>query len=508
MSRLLRNTTLHLAFVLFLGFLLRIWGAADRSLWFDEGASVYFASLGNWDGWASDVHPPLYYVLLHYWMTLGNADWNLRLLSVILGVANIGVVFLLGRLLANTRTGLWAAALLSVYVAHVWYSQEVRMYALLMFLYSLGILGFVVVAKTTCRNIGAGLFLVGTASMFYVQGLGPLYAATLSLAWLAWIIARRNWTEFRVWGVANLIVLALFLPWAGIYLSKVHETASTNYGLSTWIAKPTFLQVILAPLTQTISSIPAPAAMAFPHWAIAEIILGAWWWCIPLMVAIFVGIRDAAINKSSTLVMLITLYVMPLIGVYVASLLLQPIFIVRNVLVISIPLVLLISLVANIQSLATTTRNVILASTFISFLIGTIYLHRYGPNFAIHDEGWDKAAHFLKEHVEKGDLLVVDMENSQGVHLLNRYDPSGVIASMSTLTPWKKSALCLVPQDCMASGMHTTSRQTIWILTAHSQALPNHDAFLTWVKSHTDSFVSHKFNSVVLTKAVWVPSSE
>lgn len=502
----IQKSIIYLAAILAIGFLARAWGITDRSLWFDEGASVYFASLDNWAGWTSDVHPPLYYIALHYWMMLDSSDGALRLFSVVLGVANIGLVYLLGQHLANRRVGLWAAAFLSVYVAHVWYGQEVRMYALLMFLYTLGAVGFVTVAKTRYKKIGAGLFAFGAASMFYVQGLGPLYAATLSCAWLAWIIARRTWPEFRIWITANVLVLALFAPWAGIYLSKVHETASSSYGLSAWIAKPAFSQILSAPVSQTISAIPAIGAIITPNWIAGKTLLGAWWWYLPLLTAALMAAYHAKNRRGDTFIMLGVLYALPLIGVYVASLLLQPIFIVRNVLVISIPLVLFISLAEEIEYVPAWLRRSILGACLITFAIGTVYLQRYGPNFAIHDEGWDKTARYLKGHVTHHDVLLVDMENDQGVRLLYRYDPAGVIARMETRLLYAPSSGCQTSQACMEKNVRgIPAAKTVWILSAHVQAVPNHDSLYAWLMSKTKEYESKKFNSISLTRAIWSP---
>jgi 4-amino-4-deoxy-L-arabinose transferase-like glycosyltransferase len=49
-------------------------------------------------GTANNVHPPLCYVMLHYWMHVFSAlEFAVRFLSVIFGVAAIPIIYLLGR---------------------------------------------------------------------------------------------------------------------------------------------------------------------------------------------------------------------------------------------------------------------------------------------------------------------------------------------------------------------------------------------------------------------------
>lgn len=129
--------------VLLLGFALRLVNLRGRPLWYDEAFAVLYASLSPERMFygtvtpvqgvgAADVHPLLYYFLLHGWMGLvGQCSLAVRFLSVALGMVTVA---LLGRLAAwcfDRRTGLVVGLLAAVNPFHVAYSQEARMYALL-----------------------------------------------------------------------------------------------------------------------------------------------------------------------------------------------------------------------------------------------------------------------------------------------------------------------------------------------------------------------------------------
>ncbi|MCA9967269.1 MAG: glycosyltransferase family 39 protein, partial [Anaerolineales bacterium] len=89
------------------------------------------------EGTASDIHPPLYYLLLRGWRELlGETEFGLRSLSAFAGVLTVAGVMGLGELLTQRRKGaklvvLAAGLLAAVNPALVYYSQETRMYALL-----------------------------------------------------------------------------------------------------------------------------------------------------------------------------------------------------------------------------------------------------------------------------------------------------------------------------------------------------------------------------------------
>jgi len=78
----------------------------------------------------SDIHPPAYFVLIHFWNALfGDAEIWLRLPPLLCGLASIVLVRSLGDLLGGRPVGLVAAFLLATSPVHIWYSQEARPYS-------------------------------------------------------------------------------------------------------------------------------------------------------------------------------------------------------------------------------------------------------------------------------------------------------------------------------------------------------------------------------------------
>jgi 4-amino-4-deoxy-L-arabinose transferase-like glycosyltransferase len=248
-----------------------------QPLWWDEGWSLYFARTGvgaMLELTAVDIHPPLYYFVLHLWTgVLGPASYIVRLLSVLVGTATVALIYPTGRVLLGRTGGLLAALLVAISPFHIYYSQEVRMYGLVMLL---GLAAFLCAMKMegSERRMPWWLGYVVTATAaLYAQ----YYAAFLLLALNLWVLARwlkerRPFREMIPWLGAQVAVALLFLPWvwyAGGKLSsyvrfKVQADQDAPLNAFAYISRH---------------------LVAF-NWGHAEGTLADWWWLglLPLVV--------------------------------------------------------------------------------------------------------------------------------------------------------------------------------------------------------------------------------
>lgn len=116
------------------------------AFWLDEGYSWWDAQQPFAALWSlvptCDPHPPLYFALLHGWRALvGDGTVALRSLSMLFGIATVGLVYVAGRQLDRARgdadppfgIGLLAALLFALTPFQVYFSVEARPYALLCF---------------------------------------------------------------------------------------------------------------------------------------------------------------------------------------------------------------------------------------------------------------------------------------------------------------------------------------------------------------------------------------
>jgi len=168
-----------------LAFGLRVWGLTATSLWYDETFVLYHAQQGVLAGTAGllreDNALPLHGLLLALWIKVaGSGEFTARYLSVLLGTIATALVLRLGGAVQGKRYSGWGAALAyATLPIYIYYTQEVRMYALVVPLAA----GF---AWTTWRVVerskgGAAYVILGAAMM-----MAHLYAGLLWAAMLVW----------------------------------------------------------------------------------------------------------------------------------------------------------------------------------------------------------------------------------------------------------------------------------------------------------------------------------
>ncbi|HTC95145.1 MAG TPA: glycosyltransferase family 39 protein [Terriglobales bacterium] len=129
----------------------------DGSLWFDEGASVQFATMPLRDWlrflWHGEANMLPYYLLLRGWLFLGHSEFMVRLPSALFGAATAPVVYILLRRLSGVFAGLMAVGLLALHDFHVSYSQEARSYSMVVFMLCLSWLALAHLVENDSRRM-------------------------------------------------------------------------------------------------------------------------------------------------------------------------------------------------------------------------------------------------------------------------------------------------------------------------------------------------------------------
>ena len=267
-----RNTEnwikIALLLILVLAAFLRFYRLDAQSLWADEGNSVSLAGRSLdliTAGAAHDIHPPLYYYLLHFWMRVfGSSEFAVRALSALLGTGLVYLTYLLGRHLSRPPSvppkvgeaashscwlGLIAAFLSAISPFQVYYSQETRMYILLAALSALSIYSFIKFLETEesktrnpnpeTRNqyLWAGLYILATTLSLYTHYSFPIVMVMENLLYGIWLAI--SWRQGKVlgralrWVVIQLAVVALYWPWLPTAYQQVSHwpSISQSYGL-------------------------------------------------------------------------------------------------------------------------------------------------------------------------------------------------------------------------------------------------------------------------------------
>ena len=83
----------------------------------------------------NDVHPPLFYLVHHFWIGLfGSGEQALRSISIFFAILAIYALYRLGSRIFNRKVGLLAAFLLTISPWHIWVSQNARSNSMLLLL--------------------------------------------------------------------------------------------------------------------------------------------------------------------------------------------------------------------------------------------------------------------------------------------------------------------------------------------------------------------------------------
>ncbi len=229
--------------VLAFSVVLRFWTRSD--LWLDEALTVDIAGqpVSHIPGLLRrDGAPPLFYVLLHFWMGLfGHSDVAVRSLSGVIGVVTMPVAWLAGRRLGG-RTVAWSALLLvatSPFAAY--YDTEARMYALVALL---TVLGYLALARALERPRPGNLVAVAVvASALLYSHYWALYLLAAVGLWLLWQARRGPEARRRnAWSAVGAIAVGglTFAPWVPIFVFQARHTGTP------WAAPASFAAMVHA----------------------------------------------------------------------------------------------------------------------------------------------------------------------------------------------------------------------------------------------------------------------
>jgi uncharacterized membrane protein len=244
-----RRPRAAVAAVLALAALVYLVGLGRSSMFIDEVFS-WNASRHGLAGVAdavrgSEVTPPLYYVLLHFWLVITGASGEaaLRLPSALAGLGFVAAVTWLGTLVGDRRVGLTAGVFAALSPLVLQYAQEVRAYVFVMLAVTVTAAAAIKLAQEPERRrwlaltMGAGALAI----LFH-------YTAALVLGPLAvWLLRERQVPiRARVAVTAAFAVpLLALLPLLATQLSAGHHDTTvdayariTSTGLLRLVATP------------------------------------------------------------------------------------------------------------------------------------------------------------------------------------------------------------------------------------------------------------------------------
>jgi mannosyltransferase len=437
-----------------LGGFLRVLLLSTKGMWLDETFSVWIAnhSVPDMLNWIVriDQHPPLYYLLLHYWIARnGETPYYARLFSVLFGAGTIPVIYLIGKRIAGVVVGLAAAAFLALSLFNIYYAQETRMYTLLMFNAAVAIYALVrlLTASRSVRPIG-----IQFREYLHVwRTLGPVEPDPELFGEFSYQEETRNQTGWRAWIFHHrwspIQTIETDLAWVAFVLFSAATLLTHNTAVFFVFAINIFVLGLM--LYQRIRKPETPPALqppSFGNWVKAQIGILLLWsvWIVPFVKqarqvdqefwipkpdwdiisqalrnllnasaqhqvsqVVMMWIMCAVLllglvyfrKKLSIFLFLAALFTIPILGELIVSIR-RPIFSERTLIWITIPLFLLLA--AGIAQLRFRLLMIVVLG-----VIGINYLFSDGDYYRfVQKEDWSTPAGYVANFAQKGDLIL------------------------------------------------------------------------------------------------------
>ncbi|MBX9656313.1 glycosyltransferase family 39 protein [bacterium] len=246
-----RREFVYLSVIFLLGLTLRLVSLCSESIWLDEAFSIDMAKNSVAAIWRGDVldpgNPPLYYILLHYWMDFfGPTIESARAFSGVAGALGIVATWLLAKACGCAPSvRLLASFLVAVSPSLIYLSRETRVYTLFALVVMLAAAAAEVIVRNGGRldrqTIPAWIaFTVLGASFSYLHYYSFLLLAVFGL-YLFFRLSFDGWKLLATLMISYAVIVAAFLPWLSLFRTQIGY--GTTRGGSTWI-----MHLAVAPL--------------------------------------------------------------------------------------------------------------------------------------------------------------------------------------------------------------------------------------------------------------------
>ncbi len=387
-----------LAPLLLLALALRFYQLTAAAIWGDEGSSVLLAQMplsGIWNHAAYDVHPPLYFLLLHGWIGLfGDSILSIRMMSALPGAISVLLGTWLMHLVAGRRATLLACLLLALLPTAVRYSQEVRMYSLLGVWLLGATLALVYWVRAPHRRRYLAIYALLMAAGFYTH----YFTAFCVLShWFYLALARpqdesaQHFLRRRSWWWANVAIVLLFLPWLPGLVDLLRHMDELKAGGDVGWEPPVTLRSLPSMIWQLMAQ---DDGEGMPWWLLLSL--------PTLMTAVLVYLVSSDRSRSRLPTLLVIYCALPLLLVFAVSFM-SPVFIERYLTVPALGLALCLALA--IDRLAQ--RFKVLAVALLLVVLGVSGVGLKNNYTVDADDQFNNMVEYMNQHTVAGDQVVL-----------------------------------------------------------------------------------------------------
>jgi len=451
------NRVVLLAIVL-LAFAVRVYHLDFQSLWRDEMDAIRFVrdpvstlfsnfTRAGWNG-------PLYYLLLRPWLAVaGDSEFVLRFFSLFWGVLAVPLTYAVGRRWLAPSPATLASLFIAFSPYPVWYSQEGKMYALLLALTLLSVYLYVRALERGGFWLWLGHVIV-TSLCLYVHVLAAIIVPLQALLFVVW------WPRYRArWRGWLAAMAALTLPYLPLALWEIPTLLSGFTTGHEFVPLPRMLSTMLLAFAQGLWPVYNWLAISiFVFLLLARVVL--------------TGEKDAQ-HERRTEISLLLWFLFPIASVYLISLK-MPIFLDRYLIWIGPAFYLLAA--QGMIAIGRRSRLLVTGALLAIVLINTrgLWWQAHTPI----KSDFRAAAAYVRQHREPDELIIFHISYVRPTFEYYYGDSSphadGIPTSETTTETWLDAAMETQTRGCDA----------VWLCYSEATLWDKHEMVKAWLDRH------------------------
>ncbi|MFC1975638.1 glycosyltransferase family 39 protein [Chloroflexota bacterium] len=384
--------------ILTLGLSLRVYDLTDESIWKDEVITISVVSLipvEIVENRTSNNHPPLYFLITHYWTTLaGVSVFSVRFLSVVFSVLGMAILYKLGHLMFNKEVGIVSTLILGMSPFHIFYSQDARMYTLMTFLTLLSVYFFIKLLQQDDFKDRIAYILFSCLLMYtHIYALFIIIAQNVYVFILYLFSSKSTRPNLQKWILVESSLLFLYLPWIILFLQQTFKVEGGYY----WLSSPTVMSMV--------KSVGRYAGSVTLLLIFLLLVSFAIFNALPDTKTLGKSIRtrtwNGKLSKPNNKVFLLLLWVfIPVILPFIISKVVTPIYLTRYTIGASLALYLLVAKGINDINY----KAVKLIAISLVIILSFVNIWQYYP--AVNKAPWKDVVALVDANAKSGDLLL------------------------------------------------------------------------------------------------------
>lgn len=212
----------------------------DGSFWLDEAAQALESSrpISQQHIISDDFQPPLFHYIVHFMLFLTSSEAGLRSFSVVAGLVSIAALYFIIKERVGEQSAIIVGWLLAINPFHIFFSQELRPYALAAMFACLS--WWALISKSQ-RNLKNLVFILVTIGGLYTMYLYPFILFSQLI-----YVFMENRKTFKSVIFNSFIAVTFFVPWLPFFLEQVKVGISLSQGWPGWS------QVVATPILKAV----------------------------------------------------------------------------------------------------------------------------------------------------------------------------------------------------------------------------------------------------------------